>query len=164
MDGDVCKIKQILELNASEFDENFIQFLLQDSQNLKQLSKLINALEKVKAFSKHTSLIHEPSNPEPDLISAFDVEIHLEIDSKTDIKVDEKQDVVASIDLIYEYTQEQEKQQIDLNSSQQETEAEPETVDLEQPITASNEQVSENVIDRIVVETNTFEPMEKVPT
>ena len=164
MDGDVCKIKQILELNASEFDENFIQFLLQDSQNLKQLSKLINALEKVKAFSKHTSLIHEPSRPEPDLISAFDVEMNLETDSKTDINVDEKQDVVASIDLIDEYTQEQEKQQIDLNSSQQETEAEPETVDLEQPITASNEQVSENVIDEIVVETNTVEPMEKVPT
>lgn len=53
-----------LELNASEFDENFIQFYC-DSQNLKQLSKLINALEKLKAFSNHASLIHEPSRAKP---------------------------------------------------------------------------------------------------
>ena len=91
MDGDVCKIKQILELNASEFDENFIQFLLHDSQNLKQLSKLINALEKVKAFSNHASLIHEPSRAKPDGVFELGAEIDLETYSKTNAEIDEKQ-------------------------------------------------------------------------
>ena len=157
MDGDVCKIKQILELNASEFDENFIQFLLHDSQNLKQLSKLINALEKVKAFSNHASLIHEPSRAKPDGVFELGAEIDLETYSKTNAEIDEKQDIAVITDFIDEYTQEQEKLQSDLNSIQ------TETVDVEQPITATNQQVSENVIPEIVVDANTVAAMEKVP-
>ncbi len=157
MDGDVCKIKQILELNASEFDENFIQFLLHDSQNLKQLSKLINALEKVKAFSNHTSLIHEPSRAKPEGVFELGAEIDLETYSKTNAEIDEKQDIAVITDFIDEYTQEQEKLQSDLNSIQ------TETVDVEQPITATNQQVSENVIPEIVVDANTVAAMEKVP-
>ena len=157
MDGDVCKIKQILELNASEFDENFIQFLLHDSQNLKQLSKLINALEKVKAFSNHASLIHEPSRAKPEGVFELGAEIDLETYSKTNAEIDEKQDIAVITDFIDEYTQEQEKLQSDLNSIQ------TETVDVEQPITATNQQVSENVIPEIVVDANTVAAMEKVP-
>ena len=159
MDGDVCKIKQILELNASEFDENFIQFLLHDSQNLKQLSKLINALEKVKAFSNHASLIHEPSRAKPDGVFELGAEIDLETYSKTNAEIDEKQDIAVITDFIDEYTQEQEKLQSDLNSIHQETII----VDVEQPITASNEQVSENMIPEIIVEEDAVEPIENVP-
>ena len=159
MDGDVCKIKQILELNASEFDENFIQFLLHDSQNLKQLSKLINALEKVKAFSNHASLIHEPSRAKPDGVFELGAEIDLETYSKTNAEIDEKQDIAVITDFIDEYTQEQEKLQSDLNSIHQETTI----VEVEQPITATNEQVSKNVIPEIIVEANTVAAMEKVP-
>lgn len=160
MDGDVCKIKQILELNASEFDENFIQFLLHDSQNLKQLSKLINALEKVKAFSNHASLIHEPSRAKPDGVFELGAEIDLETYSKTNAEIDEKQDIAVITDFIDEYTQEQEKLQSDLNSTHQEVVT---TVDVEQLVTASNEQVSENVIPEIFVEANTVAALEKVP-
>ena len=159
MDGDVCKIKQILELNASEFDENFIQFLLHDSQNLKQLSKLINALEKVKAFSNHASLIHEPSRAKPDGVFELGAEIDLETYSKTNAEIDEKQDIAVITDFIDEYTQEQEKLQSDLNSIHQETII----VDVEQPITASNEQVSENINPEIGVEEDAVEPIENVP-
>ena len=159
MDGDVCKIKQILELNASEFDENFIQFLLHDSQNLKQLSKLINALEKVKAFSNHASLIHEPSRAKPDGVFELGAEIDLETYSKTNAEIDEKQDIAVITDFIDEYTQEQEKLQSDLNSIHQETTI----VEVEQPITASDEQVSENVLPEIVVEADIVAAMEKVP-
>lgn len=155
MDGDVCKIKKILEHNSSEFDEHFIQFLLRDSQNLKQLSKLINELEKVKASSNYDSLIDEPSRTESHLISEFDVEN----DFKTDFKIIEKQDVAVITDFIDEYTQEQEKLQSDLNSIHQETII----VDVEQPITASNEQVSENMIPEIIVEEDAVEPIENVP-
>ena len=159
MDGDVCKIKQILELNASEFDENFIQFLLHDSQNLKQLSKLINALEKVKAFSNHASLIHEPSRAKPDGVFELGAEIDLETYSKTNAEIDEKQDIAVITDFMDESTQEQEKLQSDLKSIHQETTI----VEVEQPITATNEQVSKNVIPEIIVEANTVAAMEKVP-
>ena len=159
MDGDVCKIKQILELNASEFDENFIQFLLHDSQNLKQLSKLINALEKVKAFSNHASLIHEPSRSKPDGVFELDAEIDLETYSKTNAEIDEKQDIAVITDFIDESTQEQEKLQSDLKSIHQETTI----VEVEQSITASDEQISENMIPEIIVDANTVAAMEKVP-
>ena len=62
-------------------------------------------------------------------------------------------------DFIDEYTQEQEKLQSDLNSIHQETTI----VEVEQPITATNEQVSKNVIPEIIVEANTVAAMEKVP-
>ena len=108
MDGDVCKIKKILEHNSSEFDEHFIQFLLQDSQNLKQLSKLINELEKVKASSNYDSLIDEPSRPESHLILEFDVEN----DFKTDSKSFEKHDVAGNTVFFVEKTKEQKNLQI----------------------------------------------------
>lgn len=59
MDSDVCKLKQILEHNSADFSETFSQFLLSDPQNLKQLSKLINELEKVKIAAPRLSNIHE---------------------------------------------------------------------------------------------------------
>ncbi|MFW1735492.1 protein phosphatase 2C domain-containing protein [Acinetobacter sp. ULE_I001] len=59
MDSDVCKLKQILEHNSADFSETFSQFLLSDSQNLKQLSKLINELEKVKIASPCLNKINE---------------------------------------------------------------------------------------------------------
>lgn len=59
MDSDVCKLKQILEQNPADFSEDFSQFLLSDPQNLKQLSKLINELEKVKIAAPRLSNIHE---------------------------------------------------------------------------------------------------------
>jgi len=59
MDSDVCKLKQILEHNSADFSETFSQFLLSDPQNLKQLSKLINELEKVKIASLCLNKINE---------------------------------------------------------------------------------------------------------
>ena len=59
MDSDVCKLKQILEHNSADFSETFSQFLLSDPQNLKQLSKLINELEKVKIASPCLNKINE---------------------------------------------------------------------------------------------------------
>ena len=59
MDSDVCKLKQILEQNPAEFSETFLQFLLSDPQNLKQLSKLINELEKVKIAAPRLNNIDE---------------------------------------------------------------------------------------------------------
>ena len=59
MDSDVCKLKQILEQNPADFSETFSQFLLSDPQNLKQLSKLINELEKVKIAAPRLNNIDE---------------------------------------------------------------------------------------------------------
>lgn len=59
MDSHVCKLKQILEHNSADFSETFSQFLLSDPQNLKQLSKLINELEKVKIASPCLNKINE---------------------------------------------------------------------------------------------------------
>ncbi|WP_327857181.1 PP2C family serine/threonine-protein phosphatase [Acinetobacter guillouiae] len=59
MDSDVCKLKQILEHNSADFSETFSQFLLSDPQNLKQLSKLINELEKVKIAAPRLNNIDE---------------------------------------------------------------------------------------------------------
>ena len=59
MDNDVCKLKQILEQNPADFSETFSQFLLSDPQNLKQLSKLINELEKVKIAAPRLNNIDE---------------------------------------------------------------------------------------------------------
>lgn len=59
MDSDVCKLKQILEHNSADFSETFSQFLLSDPQNLKQLSKLLNELEKVKIAAPRLNNIDE---------------------------------------------------------------------------------------------------------
>lgn len=59
MEKHKCKIQQILIDDQDQFNENFKRFILDNEQNLEQLSKLFNEISKIKVQS-YSTYITEP--------------------------------------------------------------------------------------------------------